>query len=137
MSLSLTRGRQLRRDATEAESRLWSALRDRRLAGFKFRRQHPIGPFVVDFFCPERRLAVELDGGQLFEDAGRPYDERRTRFLARRRIVVVRFTNAQARFEPDAVLETIFALLKALARPASSTPLRPARVTEIPDLTAW
>lgn len=54
--------RRLRRDPTVGETRLWSWLRDRRLAGFKFRRQHPIGRYVVDFYCPQARLVVEIDG---------------------------------------------------------------------------
>jgi very-short-patch-repair endonuclease len=58
------RARQLRRAATDAERKLWSALRDRQLDGFKFRRQQSIGPYVVDFVCHETRLVIELDGGQ-------------------------------------------------------------------------
>jgi very-short-patch-repair endonuclease len=56
------KARQLRRDQTDAEQRLWAHLRDRQLYGAKFRRQHPIGPFVADFCCPQRKLVVELDG---------------------------------------------------------------------------
>ncbi|HYM32675.1 MAG TPA: endonuclease domain-containing protein [Candidatus Cybelea sp.] len=56
--------RRLRRDSTEAERKLWSALRDRQLFRFKFRRQQPIGSFIVDFVCQEKRLVIELDGGQ-------------------------------------------------------------------------
>ncbi|HEY3911414.1 MAG TPA: endonuclease domain-containing protein [Stellaceae bacterium] len=57
--------RQLRVFSTDAERRLWSVLRDRRLAGYKFRRQHPVGGYIADFACIERRLLIELDGGQL------------------------------------------------------------------------
>jgi len=69
----------LRRSQTDAEAKLWWHLRDRRLGGFNFRRQVPMGPFIVDFICLEARFVVELDGGQHVEHAR--YDERRTRFL--------------------------------------------------------
>jgi very-short-patch-repair endonuclease len=57
------RARNLRRQQTDVESKLWMRLRDRQLCGAKFRRQHPIGPYIVDFCCPDRELIVELDGG--------------------------------------------------------------------------
>jgi very-short-patch-repair endonuclease len=86
---------------------MWWELRDRRLAGFKFRRQHHCGPFVVDFFCQEQLLAVEFDGGQHFEIAAQRYDERRSRYLRDRGIRVLRFTNDQVFSERRAVLEAI------------------------------
>jgi very-short-patch-repair endonuclease len=67
--------RHLRRDATDAERRLWSALRDRRLSGYRFRRQCPIGPFIIDFACTRHYLIVEADGGQ---HADSEADSRRT-----------------------------------------------------------
>jgi very-short-patch-repair endonuclease len=73
------RARQLRRDLTIPERLLWGLLRDRRLAGVKFRRQHPIGPYVVDFYCVSRGLVVELDG-QSHADAGRE-DQIRQNYL--------------------------------------------------------
>src|SRR5260370_41101754 len=63
-SLQKGRARRLRENQTDVENKLWSQLRGRQLNGVKFRRQHPIGPFVVDFCCVERGLVVELDGGQ-------------------------------------------------------------------------
>lgn len=71
--------RKLRRNGTDAERALWFHLRDRRLGGLKFRRQHPIGPYTVDFACVEARLIVELDGGQHLEACSR--DAVRTAFL--------------------------------------------------------
>src|SRR5260221_13277753 len=62
--------RQLRRNGTEAERKLWSRLRDRQLGGFKFVRQEPVGPYYVDFICREQKLIVEVDGGQHAESAG-------------------------------------------------------------------
>jgi len=76
------RARQLRRDQTDAEQALWARLRDRQLCGAKFRRQHPIGPFVADFCCPQGKLIVELDGGQHAEEIA--VDQKRSRFLEAR-----------------------------------------------------
>ncbi len=73
------RARRLRREDTDAEARLWSSLRDRRLGGWKWRRQVPLGPYIVDFLCVEAGLVVELDGGQHADQMA--YDARRTRYL--------------------------------------------------------
>jgi very-short-patch-repair endonuclease len=105
----LTNARDLRKGQTEAEALFWLLVRDRRLGGFKFRRQHPIPPFVIDFYCHEKRLAVELDGGQHAERAAR--DERRTQDLARRGIRVIRFWDNQVLAETEAVLEALWLAL--------------------------
>ncbi len=99
--------RDLRRVATEAERRLWALLRGRRL-GVKFRRQHPIGPYVLDFFCAEHRLAIELDGGQHRRDSEPSRDARRSELLAMHGIRVVRFTNREWFDDPDAVVRGIW-----------------------------
>ncbi len=91
MDVSLARRRALRHACTDAEAVLWARLRGRRFAGLKFRRQHPCGPYILDFYCPERRLAVELDGGQHFDPETQRYDQRRTAYLSRRDIKVLRF----------------------------------------------
>jgi ATP-dependent helicase HrpA/adenine-specific DNA-methyltransferase len=91
MDLSLVRRRQLRREQTDAEATLWRLLRGRRFVGFRFRRQHPVGPFILDFFCRAHNLAVELGGGQHYEDAAQAYDARRTSYLNQRGIRVLRF----------------------------------------------
>jgi very-short-patch-repair endonuclease len=109
---------------TDAEAALWFQLRDRRLFGFKFRRQHPCGPYILDFFCQERLVAVELDGGQHFEVAAQRYDERRTEFLRAHGITVLRFNNDQMISERHAVLETIVRLLGA-PHPAPPAPASP------------
>lgn len=93
--VQIQRARALRADDTEAETRLWQALRDRRLGGWKWRRQVPRGPFVVDFLCPEARLVVELDGGQHAEADAVAYDARRTSFLERQGLRVLRFWNSE------------------------------------------
>jgi very-short-patch-repair endonuclease len=111
MNLALTRRRALRHDATDAEAALWTLLRAKRFLGFKFRRQHPCGPYILDFYCPSARLAVELDGGQHFEAAARAYDQRRTAFLQRRGIRVLRFGSDLIFREPTPVLEAILSAL--------------------------
>src|SRR4051812_27311128 len=104
MDIPLERRRVLRRDCTAAEAALWVALRAKRFAGFKFRRQHPCGPYILDFYCARERLAIELDGGQHLEPPARSYDERRTAFLHRRSIKVLRFATDLIFRERAAVL---------------------------------
>ncbi len=87
------RARRLRRAQTDAETRLWELLRAGRLEGWKWRRQAPVGPFVVDFLCREASLAVELDGGVHAEQAA--YDARREAYLRRQGLQVLRFWNAE------------------------------------------
>jgi very-short-patch-repair endonuclease len=96
--------RNLRRHTTNAERLLWYFLRARRFAGCKFRRQHPIGPFIVDFACVERSLVVEADGGQ---HAGSAADARRTRWLETEGWRVVRFWNDDIVRRTQDVLEAI------------------------------
>ena len=106
------RARQLRRDQTDAEQRLWSKLRDRQLRGTKFRRQHPVGPFVADFCCPQRKLVVELDGGQHAEEVAA--DHKRSRFLEEQGYRVLRFWNHDVLQNTEAVLERIAEALNDL-----------------------
>jgi very-short-patch-repair endonuclease len=107
MDTSLLRRRALRRCGTDAEMRLWDLLRSRQLLGLKFRRQHPVGPFILDFFCAGCGLAVELDGGQHFSPEGQAHDQRRTAYLARHGVRVLRFTNRELFEEADSVLAQI------------------------------
>ena len=104
-----SRARKLRQNATDAETLLWRHLRDRRLAGFKFRRQHVIGHYIVDFVCPSEKLIVELDGGQHAERVA--YDERRTGYLESNGFRVVRFWNNDLLRDVDSVLVVILGLL--------------------------
>jgi very-short-patch-repair endonuclease len=99
------RARALRRDDTAAEARLWSALRDRRLGGWKWRRQVPKGPFIVDFYCAQASLVVELDGGGHSETL--EHDARRTASLAALGLRVIRFWNHQVRESLDGVCLSI------------------------------
>jgi very-short-patch-repair endonuclease len=107
MDKSLVRRRVLRGRATDAERLLWRLLRTRQFVGLKFRRQHPVGPYIVDFYCADRRLVVELDGGQHFTVEGQAYDRRRTEYLAARGIRVVRFTNSDLFENAEGVLEML------------------------------
>jgi len=100
----IQRARQLRRAATPPEQILWSVLRGRRLGGLKFRRQDPIGPFVVDFCCRDQKLVVELDG-MSHEDKAE-YDRRRTQWLEQQGYRVIRVTNADVN-DLDAVARLI------------------------------
>ena len=96
--------RQLRKNMTEAEHVLWFRLRSHQVEGHKFRRQHPIGHYVVDFVCLERRLIVEVDGSQHMDN---PNDEIRTRWLEREGYKVLRFWDNEVLMETDAVMEVI------------------------------
>jgi very-short-patch-repair endonuclease len=100
------RARTMRCEPTEAERRLWYALRDRRMQALKFRRQVPIGAYVVDFVCFEHRLIVECDG---FQHADNLRDGRRDDWLRAQGFVVVRFWNHEILHERENVLNTILA----------------------------
>ena len=108
-TLKITRARELRRNSTDAESALWQELRNRQLCGYRFKRQHPIGNYIVDFVCLERRLVVELDGGQHLDSV--EYGVGRTAYLEDRGFCVVRFWNNQVLNEIDGVKEAILLAL--------------------------
>lgn len=101
----LNRARKLRREDTDAEARLWNALRARRLGGWKWRRQVPKGSYIVDFLCPEAALVVELDGGHHAEQVD--YDARRTAYLESLGLRVMRFWNSAVMENRDGVCLTI------------------------------
>jgi very-short-patch-repair endonuclease len=101
----LDRARALRRDDTDAEARLWNALRARRLGGWRWRRQVPKGPFIVDFLCIEAGLVVELDGGQHTDQAA--YDDRRTAYLGGLGLRVIRLWNSAVLTNREGVCDTI------------------------------
>lgn len=90
---------------TPAEARLWDAIRDRQLNGLRFRCQHPVGRFILDFYCPSHRLVVEVEGGS--HDGRHAYDQARTEALAAFGYHVIRFRNADVLDRLPAVLETI------------------------------
>jgi very-short-patch-repair endonuclease len=113
----LTRARSLRRDSTEAEKIVWDAIRARQVHGANFRRQKPIGPFIVDFVCPAANLIVELDGGQHFESEHMKRDARRDAFLASKGYRVMRFNNHDVMTNREGVLETIAAAVEHTLSP--------------------
>ena len=108
----LAHSRELRRDSTEAEKRLWSILRNRNLDGHKFRRQVTIESYVVDFCCIAERLIVELDGEQ-HADARKRYDDRRTKDLQARGFRVLRFWNSEVLRSAEGVIQEISRMLSA------------------------
>ena len=114
--------RRLRRHQTNAERLLWFRLRDRRLSGWKFKRQAPINRFVVDFFCADAKLIVELDGGQ--HDHHRERDAVRTRILEAMGYLVLRFWNHDVMRNMDGVLEEILSTVnQQRPEPPHPTPL--------------
>jgi len=107
--VSTSRARALRAGMTDAERRLWFALRDRRFANFKFRRQVPVGPFIADFICYTARVVVEVDGGQ---HADSSTDERRDRWFAANDFMVLRFWNNDVLSNLEGVLTSILDTLR-------------------------
>ncbi|MEX2235047.1 MAG: endonuclease domain-containing protein [Cyclobacteriaceae bacterium] len=103
--------RENRKVPTKAEEILWDALRNRRLHGYKFRRQHPVWNFIADFYCHECRLIVELDGEYHNAIDQKQYDEGRTYELNELKIIVIRFTNREILEDIDFVLGEIGAHL--------------------------
>ncbi len=122
-SLKTQRARALRRNGTKPEAKLWSALRGSPL-GVSFRRQHPVGPYILDFYCPSLKFEIELDGDQHSEN--KAYDEHRTRYLNRKGIRVIRFWNVEVNQNLDGVCERIAAVIQNL------TPTRNAARSDLP-----
>jgi len=118
------RARQLRRDMTGVEKKLWSRLTNAQL-GVSFRRRHPIGPYFVDFYCATARLVVELDGDQHGFDAGLAADARRTAFLSSKGLRVLRFWNNEVMTNIDGVVETIWLAVQPLVSNPTPTPTLP------------
>jgi len=101
----LQRSRELRKNATRQEQKLWYDFL--RKYPIKFRRQQQIGPYIADFYCPSARLVIELDGGGHYEPDGLEYDRWRDAYIAAQEIQILRFTNTQVDKEFSAVCETI------------------------------
>lgn len=109
MRPTIARARKLRSNLTDAESILWRHLRFRQIDGYKFRRQRPIGHYIVDFVCLEKKLVIEVDGGQHNGEA--TYDARRDRWLRAQGYEVLRFWNDEVLTKIDGVKEVIFRTL--------------------------
>jgi very-short-patch-repair endonuclease len=112
----------LRHDATSAEKKLWYFLQRGQMEGFSFRRQHPLGRYVVDFYCSPLKLAVEVDGGQHNTSRNRVRDQRRLRWLQSRGVTVIRFWNNE-------VLENIEGVWDEIARKTAALSVRLATPT--------
>nr|WP_281415420.1 endonuclease domain-containing protein [Pelotalea chapellei] len=124
----LKSARALRSTMTDAEQLLWYCLRRKQLSGFRFRRQHPVERFVLDFYCYETRLAIEIDGGQHNEPNAKYRDMARTEFLSCRGIQVLRFWNNDVFNNLEAVLQRIYEVLMERAgeqAPAEPPPSQP------------
>ena len=106
---STKRARSLRRSQTDAETAVWRLLRNKRLGNGKFRRQHPIGPYIVDFFCEEFGLVIEIDGGQHRPEV----DRSRTAYLESHGFLMLRFWNNDVLCNPEGVALSIFDQLKS------------------------
>ena len=106
------KARELRSQMTNAESLLWQQLKGRRFQGFKFRRQRPLGPYILDFICFEAGLVIEIDGGQHNEQQA--HDQARTALIETQGLTVIRFWNHEVLNETPAVLEKIWQTLQAL-----------------------
>ena len=114
------RQRTLRCNPTDAERDLWQSLRGRQIDGAKFRRQHPFSSYILDFACIERKLVVELDGGQHTETT--KYDDSRTRLLEQAGFAVLRFWNHEVFENREGVLEVILAAVRDRAKPIPTQP---------------
>jgi very-short-patch-repair endonuclease len=112
---NIQRARQLRKKETWAEKLMWSWLRARRFTDYKFRRQHPLGIYYLDFFCEEAELAIELDGGQHGFPEQQSHDAERERFLQSRGIKTLRFWNSHLRRNAQSIRDAIFNELQARA----------------------
>ena len=99
--------RALRNALTPAEATLWKMLQNSQLEGRKFRRQHSVGSYILDFYCTSERLAIELDGAHHFTEAGMEYDAERTKYLNSLNINVVRFENKEVFEQTEYVLQKI------------------------------
>jgi len=107
----LENARSLRRNQTEAEEKLWKHLRNRKVGNLKFRRQQPFEGFILDFYCPEAKLSVEVDGEIHLRQEEREYDQQRTEYLADFEIKIIRFSN-------DSVMNNVFEVLSIIMREA-------------------
>jgi len=109
--------RTLRRNQTSPESRLWSKLRNKQMFGFKFYRQYSVGSYILDFFCPKIKLAIEVDGGQHNIEGNKKWDAYRTEYLKGKGIKVIRFWNNEVMSNLEGVMERILAETRSESPP--------------------
>lgn len=111
--------RELRKNLTEAERALWKKLRGRRLEGLKFFRQYGIGAYIADFYCPQRKLVIEVDGGQHYLQEGKDYDAQREQYMNSLGIYTLRFSNLD-------ILKNIDGTWERIIQKVSELPLAPS-----------
>jgi len=116
------RRRELRRDQTDAEKTLWRQVRGKQLKGKKFFRQYSVGPYILDFYCPVLKLAVELDGGQHSDEEMKIYDNVRSEYMQQQGINVIRFWNHEVLQQLEAVLAKIAELIERQEQLPSNSP---------------
>lgn len=97
----------MRTYGTQAEAEMWLMLKGRQLDGLQWRRQFSIGSYILDFYCPSEKLAIELDGEDHYTEIGRRHDEKREKYLSEQGIKVIRFENKLVRELPEVLLEAI------------------------------
>ncbi len=119
-NMSTEHARKLRKKQTDAERKLWSRLRNRQLGGWKFKRQVPKGPYIVDFICAEARLIIELDGDQHVHEAAIAHDAKRTKYLQESGYRVLRFWNKEIYDNLEGALEAIWSKLQEPPLPDSA-----------------
>ncbi len=124
--------RELRKNATDPEKLMWSLLRNRAVHDAKFRRQHPVASYVLDFYCNEAKLAIELDGSQHNEDEQIKYDEERTKILEEQGIKVIRFWNSEITNKTEEVLNVIWDELVERLAPSPLAPLPAGEGNSLP-----
>ena len=112
--MSLKQRRNLRQSSTSPEKIIWQKLRDRQIGGFKFRRQHNIGKFIVDFYCDEIKLIIEIDGD--VHAYQKEYDKKRQLFLENRGLKIIRYTNYEVRTNLIGVLEDVLVKCEELKK---------------------
>jgi very-short-patch-repair endonuclease len=116
--------RNLRKNQTDAEKKLWSILRNRQLYGVKFRRQFPVGRYILDFYSPEYRIGIEADGGQHYTNTGRTKDDIREKELLKYGITILRFGDRDILNNIEGVCKVIINKIKESPSPKNSSPYR-------------
>lgn len=125
---SISQAKALRKDMTNAEKRLWNQLKSRRLWNIRFRRQHPVAPYILDFACVKYRLAIEVDGETHSSVEERAYDSRRTKVLETKGWTVIRFRNDEIYKQMNDVLDKITRHLPSTASAGEVAPKGPEGV---------
>ena len=120
--MNIKRARHLRRASSRVAKLVWTWLRDRRFHGWKFRREHPIGPYSLDFYCAEARLAIELDGFQHYAPEARCHDEKRDAFLRAKGIETLRYSNVRFWREPEIIKGCHLSKIAAARSEATTAP---------------